>query len=256
MCAAGHNPPDRVGGPAGVDRAALDFAISRGIDHGGWVPKGRKAEDGSLPAVYHVVETKTATYAERTRKNVRDSEGTLIIHEGRLSGGTALTEALARRLDKPALAIDLSMVTTDDAACLIRDWIMQNRISVLNIAGPEHHKSRESTIEAATFWIGYGGRSTHEGSVPHSLLRPYFHGFPDATFLAITTPRLMTRSDASGRARAPIADNCVSVLLPGRPQISPLPLCSATVSVGECHRLRPSSTAGPQPPDSDVQGRR
>ena len=74
------------GAQTGVDRAALDFAMSRGIDHGGWVPKGRKAEDGPLPTLYKMVETKTTGYAERTRRNVLDSDGTLIIYEGRLSG--------------------------------------------------------------------------------------------------------------------------------------------------------------------------
>ena len=36
------------GGQTGADRAALDFAIKHKIPHGGWVPKGRLAEDGPL----------------------------------------------------------------------------------------------------------------------------------------------------------------------------------------------------------------
>jgi hypothetical protein len=33
------------GAQTGADRAALDWAIFRDIPHGGWCPKGRKAED-------------------------------------------------------------------------------------------------------------------------------------------------------------------------------------------------------------------
>jgi hypothetical protein len=130
------------GGQTGVDRAALDFAIGRGIEHGGWVPRGRKAEDGALPAIYRMTETKSSVYAQRTRKNVLDSDGTLIVYEGELSGGTALTAAHARRLGKPLLAIDVAASTIDTThhirhvACRVREWIVRNNISVLNVAGP------------------------------------------------------------------------------------------------------------------------
>ncbi|HUJ70476.1 MAG TPA: putative molybdenum carrier protein [Syntrophorhabdales bacterium] len=124
------------GGQTGVDRGALDFAISRGIEHGGWVPKGRKAEVGALPPMYNVRETETRRYAERTRKNVLDSDGTLIVREGGLSGGTALTKLLALRAGKPLLVIDISRTAIDDAVKVIRLWVEENAISVLNVAGP------------------------------------------------------------------------------------------------------------------------
>jgi hypothetical protein len=37
------------GGQSGVDRAVLDVAIERGIDYGGWCPKGGWAEDFPEP---------------------------------------------------------------------------------------------------------------------------------------------------------------------------------------------------------------
>jgi hypothetical protein len=40
------------GGQTGVDRAGLDVALALGIPHGGWCPKGRKAEDGTIPGSY------------------------------------------------------------------------------------------------------------------------------------------------------------------------------------------------------------
>ena len=65
------------GGQTGADRAALDAAIRLGIPHGGWVPKGRIAEDGPLDPTYHLREMPTDSYIERTEKNVTDSDGTL-----------------------------------------------------------------------------------------------------------------------------------------------------------------------------------
>jgi hypothetical protein len=47
------------GGQTGADRAALDAAIRLGIPHGGWVPKGRLAEDGRLPDRYQLEEMPT-----------------------------------------------------------------------------------------------------------------------------------------------------------------------------------------------------
>jgi Circularly permutated YpsA SLOG family len=42
------------GGQTGADRAALDFAIEHGLKHGGWCPKGRRAEDGRIPSRYEL----------------------------------------------------------------------------------------------------------------------------------------------------------------------------------------------------------
>jgi ribosomal protein L33 len=40
------------GGQTGADQAALDVAINLGIPHGGWIPKGRKTEKGTLLNTY------------------------------------------------------------------------------------------------------------------------------------------------------------------------------------------------------------
>ncbi len=124
------------GGQTGVDRGALDFAVSHGIEHGGWVPRGRRAEDGPVPLAYSLTETKTSRYAERTRSNVLDSDGTLIICEGRPSGGTALTRSAALAAGKPLLFVDISRTRTACAVKAIRLWIEENAVSILNVAGP------------------------------------------------------------------------------------------------------------------------
>ncbi len=129
------------GGQTGVDRAALDFAMSRDIGHGGWVPKGRKAEDGPLPPRYMVRETRTSSYGERTRKNVADSDGTLIVFQDRLSGGTALTHAYAVKAQKPVLLVDVSDISLPDAAVSVRSWLSSGRIKTLNVAGPRESQA-------------------------------------------------------------------------------------------------------------------
>src|SRR5262249_20137195 len=79
------------GGQTGVDRAALDAALEVGVPCGGWCPKGRKAEDGRIDDRYPLCETPSAAYSQRTRWNVRDSDGTLVLAWGEPTGGTLLT---------------------------------------------------------------------------------------------------------------------------------------------------------------------
>jgi hypothetical protein len=122
------------GGQTGVDRAALDVARALGTAHGGWCPKGRRAEDGSIDSVYMLKETPSEAYEQRTEWNVRDSDGTLLLTDGgEVSGGTALARSVAHRLEKPVLH-----ARTTDAVpvVMIRAWCEDNDIRVLNVAGP------------------------------------------------------------------------------------------------------------------------
>jgi hypothetical protein len=56
--------------PPGADRAGLDFAIETGLEHGGYVPRGRKAEDGRIDDCYNLIELSTHSYPARTRRNI------------------------------------------------------------------------------------------------------------------------------------------------------------------------------------------
>jgi hypothetical protein len=132
------------GGQTGVDRAALDAAVKLGIPHGGWVPKGRLAEDGTIAQSYRLRETNSAAYVERTEKNVVDSDGTLIISRGGLSGGSETTRQKAIQHGRPWLHIDLSRTSAFNAAMAIKDWLASERIAVLNVAGPR--ASKDPTI--------------------------------------------------------------------------------------------------------------
>jgi hypothetical protein len=124
------------GGQAGADRAALDWAMAHGVPHGGWCPKGRRAEDGAVPARYALRETPGADYAERTEWNVRDAEATVIFSIGAtLSGGSRKTLELAQQYGKPVLHLAASDTASPHAARL-RDFLVAHRVSRLNVAGP------------------------------------------------------------------------------------------------------------------------
>lgn len=126
------------GGQTGVDRAALDAALERGVPCGGWCPRGRLAEDGRIAEWYPLAETASPAYAERTMHNVRDAEGSLILTWGTPTGGTQFTIDAAKKLAKPYLVVDLSKEPDVAGACR---WLQSERVRVLNVAGP-----RESTV--------------------------------------------------------------------------------------------------------------
>ena len=85
------------GGQTGADRAALDVAIKLNILHGGWVPKGRKTDGGILPYMYKLKETSSGGYPNYSERNVIDCDGTLIFARGKLTGGSKLTQDLAKK---------------------------------------------------------------------------------------------------------------------------------------------------------------
>ena len=136
------------GGQAGADRAALDVAIRLGIPHGGWVPRGRRAEDGILHGRYRVGEMPTPDYAARTEQNVIESDGTVIISHGPLDGGSALTEIYAKRHERPYIHLDMERLSIVKAANTLQQWIEADTIRVLNVAGPR--ESRDPHIYRVT----------------------------------------------------------------------------------------------------------
>ncbi len=143
------------GGQTGVDQGALDAAMALGIEHGGWCPKGRLSERGRIDDRYRLRETKNCSYAERTEKNVIDSDGTLIVHFGTPGGGTALTKRLAEQQGKPCWCVDLQLGQVDLDE--IRHWLRDHDIAVLNVAGPRGSSlpaGRQATIELLTALLG------------------------------------------------------------------------------------------------------
>lgn len=136
------------GGQTGADRGGLDAAIACGIPHGGWCPKGRKAEDGAIPALYQLKETVSASYPERTRRNVEDADATAILTLGPLTGGSKLTKNIAWEGGKPCLHLSLAVYDDAEAAKWLRWFFTHHGVKVLNIAGSR--ESREPGIYQRT----------------------------------------------------------------------------------------------------------
>ena len=145
------------GGQTGVDRGALDAAIALGIEHGGWCPQGRRAEDGTIPPQYDLKVTESADYAVRTRQNVADSDGTLIFYRHSLTGGTRATHRYAVRSGRPYHLVgfdDSGLSATEEgrvdrrAIEAVAAWLLKNDLAVLNVAGPR--ESLQPGIAAAT----------------------------------------------------------------------------------------------------------
>jgi hypothetical protein len=139
------------GGQSGVDRAVIDTAIERGIDYGGWCPKGGWAEDMTVPpgllANYpNLRETPLADPAQRTEWNVRDSDACMIVIEAAglaVSSGTALAQDLAHRYRKPLFVADLGgEETIRDAGLWLR--FQRRRVGpnlMLAIGGPRESEA-------------------------------------------------------------------------------------------------------------------
>lgn len=139
------------GAQTGADRAALDFAIKNNIPHAGWIPKGRKAEDGIVSQKYDVQETTSKDYRKRTELNAQDSDGTLIVTHGKLTGGSALTKKLAEKHNRPCLHVDLSRELGIAASEDVLKWIRHHKLDVLNVAGSR--ASKDSEIYNATIQL-------------------------------------------------------------------------------------------------------
>jgi len=129
------------GGQSGVDRGALDAALQAGVPCGGWCPADRMAEDGLIDARYGLVPLPQGGYAERTRRNVEDSDATLILYFGELEGGTALTAACCEVLGRPLLLVNALSTQPEDAARRARAFVLQHEVRRLNVAGPRASKT-------------------------------------------------------------------------------------------------------------------
>ena len=132
------------GGQTGVDRGALDAALELGVDCGGWCPAGRRAEDGVIADIYPLRETRSSEPGERTRRNVEDSDGTLVIDFPESGPGTRLTIDCAKALGKPLLVIPAAEMPCAMAVDLVLDFVRRTRLEVINVAGPRSSEVPEA----------------------------------------------------------------------------------------------------------------
>ena len=137
------------GGQTGVDRGALQAALISGFPCGGWCPENRLAEDGTIPAHFPLTVLRGANYQRRTRKNVQDSDATVLIFDssrtaGGLNGGTWKTRKACKELDKPYCIVDAQLTTTSGAASQIIEFLQRHSTRILNVAGPRASKWPEA----------------------------------------------------------------------------------------------------------------
>lgn len=170
------------GGQTGVDRAALDAAVTAGLPTGGWCPRGRRSEDGLIPPEYPLRETSSRSYAQRTEWNVRDSDGTLILVRHDISSGTRLTIAAARSLRKPLHIVCLDADpdpglleaenSWEEQLTAVVAWLQHHKIHLLNVAGPRGSSSPQIYGLSRTFLDTLFSRLGTEHNPRRGLHRP------------------------------------------------------------------------------------
>jgi Circularly permutated YpsA SLOG family len=144
------------GGQTGVDRAALDAAITLGVPYGGWCPKGGWAEDLPTPpgvrALYSGLrETPERAPEQRTEWNVRDADRLMVLTDAEglsVSKGTARALDCAESLGKPHTVID---VDAPDALAQARAWLGDKAEGTLCIAGPRESEAPGISAKARAF---------------------------------------------------------------------------------------------------------
>lgn len=142
------------GGQTGADRGGLDAAIALKLPHGGWCPRGRKAEDGVIPSKYKLKEIKSYFYQERTRKNVLDSDATVVFCHGKPAGGSNLTLEYAKKYKSPILTVDLEAKYNHPVK--ISDWLEKKvKQKIISEAGKE-------CIPPITFTLNIAGSRESE----------------------------------------------------------------------------------------------
>jgi len=129
------------GGQTGVDRAALDVAMSLEKNIEGWCPKGRWAEDGPLPAKYPLIETESDQVRDRTEKNIIETNATLVLaFSQNYDKGSLYTIEQCLKHSKPFLEADLSL-NPGMQLSIFTEWIAKHKIQYLNVAGPRESSS-------------------------------------------------------------------------------------------------------------------
>ena len=122
-------------GQTEAELAALDAAIKLEVPHGGWIPKRKLPETGTLPAKYRLQEMPTHTYSECIEQNVIDSKGTLILSCGKPTGNLDFARKMTLKHRHQLLGIDLDLTNFIEAASLVHDWIQLRRIDALYVTG-------------------------------------------------------------------------------------------------------------------------
>lgn len=136
------------GGQNGVDQAGLFAAEKLGIETGGWLPRNCKTLDGpryDLRDRFNMQVHRSYNYADRTEDNVLAGDATIRIAENLGSPGEKCTLNAINAHSKPHFAVKVTRIGDILSAQItpqqVVDWLMNNKVQVLNIAGNSEHTS-------------------------------------------------------------------------------------------------------------------
>jgi hypothetical protein len=141
------------GGQTGADIAGLKAAKACGIPTGGFIPLGYKTQEGPKPeyeALYNLIELDTASYRERTRLNVMQSDCTIRFAYDYSTPGERCTLDAIRDYAKPYVDIGTDRLNDTFGVLLstqkeLVTWLLENEFKIINIAG--NSKKRYDAIE-------------------------------------------------------------------------------------------------------------
>lgn len=158
------------GGQTGVDTIGLQVAKELGIETGGKAPKGFLREEGydkediASYGLEEITDEEQADYTKRTSKidpytgrtelNVRNSDGTVYFNVGSDTAGLIATRRSAKEWNKPFIE--------NPTAEELRQWIKDNNIKTLNVAGNRGTKLAKDNKVAATLKEALTGKSTEQ----------------------------------------------------------------------------------------------
>jgi len=140
------------GGQTGADKGGLLAGVLLNLETGGTAPPGFMTERGPNYALKSLGlvegEPDSKVYPKRTRENVKNSNGTLLMGDIR-SPGSKLTLRLCKEMLKPSIV--------NPTPKELREWIATNRIETLNVAGNRESKTpgiQDQTIELLCGTLG------------------------------------------------------------------------------------------------------
>jgi hypothetical protein len=123
------------GGQTGADTGGLTAGRKLGLQTGGHMPKGFRRLTGCDPDFgerFGMRENASRDYPPRTFLNVKESDGTVRFASNFNSPGEICTFKAIRKYGKPYFDVDVNDPPPHEA---LLGWIVQNHISVLNVAG-------------------------------------------------------------------------------------------------------------------------
>jgi hypothetical protein len=129
------------GGQTGVDVAGLRIAKLKGIETGGYAPKGWRTQSGDCPelgTVFGLVEHPLSRYDARTGSNVKEADGTIRFASNWNSAGERCTLNAINRHNKPHIDVDINNPISAEE---VLRWLVDNKIRVLNVAGNSERTS-------------------------------------------------------------------------------------------------------------------